>query len=170
MQIWGQSPFSLGIMIGQTKGSSHLTMCVCRRDRNGYCYWNAEMKAGLPDSCSTRGWGRQRGWSCCLKPDLCTEWETMIVPQFLPEPQAVLGEGKTQGHAPPGHRARQKRGSREPQSPWLTGSTSVPLSPRPTLYHQPSFAHGVACAVLGDAEVVSSILWAGVENPQLSAG
>lgn len=70
------------------------------------------------------------GWSCCLKPDLCTEWETMTVPQFLPEPQAVLGEGKTQGHAPPGHRARQRRdrllGASKPLAHWVRLSPPFP--------------------------------------------
>lgn len=40
----------------------------------------------------------------------------------------------------------------------------------PTLHHQPSFAHGAAHVVLGDAKVVPSILWAGADNLQLPAG
>lgn len=42
--------------------------------------------------------------------------------------------------------------------------------PGPTLHHQPGLCHGTAHAVLGDAEVLPGILWAGVHDPQLAAG
>lgn len=64
---------------------------------------------------------------------------------------------------------RGRRGSQESQSPWLTGVHFGPR-PRPTLHHQPSLPHGTARAVLGKAEIVPSILWADMDNPQLSTG
>lgn len=42
--------------------------------------------------------------------------------------------------------------------------------PGPTLHLQPRLPHGAARTVLGDAEVVPSILRTGVQNLQLSPG
>lgn len=57
------------------------------------------------------------------------------------------------------------------KAPSSLGSTSdPPTPPGPTLHHQPSPPQGTACAVLGDAEIVPSILWADTDNPQLSVG
>ena len=55
------------------------------------------------------------------------------------------------------------------KAPGSLGSTLV-APPGPTLHHQPSLPHGTACAVLGKAEIVPSIFWADMDNPQLSTG
>lgn len=44
------------------------------------------------------------------------------------------------------------------------------VPPGPTLHHQPGLCHGTAHAVLGNAEVVPSIFWTGVHDPQLATG
>lgn len=127
---------------------------------------------------SLEGPGRQRDCGYRLKPDLCTKRETRIAPQFLLDPQQGWG-GEGAGTCPTWAGARQGReglsGASSPAHqvhPTRPSPHQVHPGPlhAPTLHHQPSFAHGAAHVVLGDAKVVPSILWAGADNLQLSAG
>lgn len=114
---------------------------------------------------SLEGPGRQRNCGYRLKPDLCTKRETRIAPQFLLDPQ--------QGWRPAGKGGALwglKPGSPGAPCPALPRQVHPGPLHAPTLHHQPSFAHGAAHVVLGDAKVVPSILWAGADNLQLSAG
>lgn len=88
-----------------------------------------------------------------LKADPGHKWEKMPFPTSFLEDKPCQGRG----------------GCRGVRAPSPLGSPSVPF-PGPTLYHKPCFPHSTACTVLSKAKIVPGILWAGVDNPQLSAG
>lgn len=62
------------------------------------------------------------------------------------------------------------RDQSQPEKGVALRSLRAPSSLGPTLHHQPRFPHSTAHTVLGNAEIVAGILWAGMDNPQLSAG
>lgn len=59
--------------------------------------------------------------------------------------------------------------AQDAKTPSPLGPASAPF-PGPTLHHQPCFPDGAASAILGNAKIVSGILRAGAQNPQLSPG
>lgn len=172
-------PFSLKSMTGQTRGRTPLIVCLCRRDRNGHCSRKARNEQGMTGLASFEGPGQAEGLRLPSEARLVHEMGDQDSPSVPSRATAVLGWGGC-GDMPHlgSELGREGRGSLGPQAsahqvhPAPSTAHQVYPGPlhAPTLHHQPSFAHGAAHVVLGDAKVVSSILWAGTENLQLSAG